>query len=171
MLAEQLKFYRESSKLSQDDIADALMISRQAVSKWENDRTYPDLDNLIRLSNLYSVSIDELLKGDARIQNKLKNDGELVDSLKSNVSFLRRKRYNLYDESLELLIISLSSATVPLIGAFLPVYVLLRNNKFNHLNNWILLTSIIVMGFSIMNCTMSIYDIFFTNFHLVVRLS
>lgn len=61
-LAKQLKFHREQAGLSQTGLAEKLNISRQSVSKWENDRGYPDIDNLILLSQLYDISIDDLLK-------------------------------------------------------------------------------------------------------------
>ena len=61
-LAKQLKFQREQAGLSQTRLAEKLNISRQSVSKWENDRGYPDIDNLILLSQLYDILIDDLLK-------------------------------------------------------------------------------------------------------------
>lgn len=61
-IGSNLKKARENKKLSQIDVANYLNISRQSISKWENDRTIPDIDNLIKLSDLYELSIDELLK-------------------------------------------------------------------------------------------------------------
>lgn len=65
-LAKQLKFHRKQAGLSQTRLAEKLNISRQSVSKWENGRGYPDIDNLIFLSQLYDTSLDDLLK-----ENKL----------------------------------------------------------------------------------------------------
>ncbi|RAS91311.1 hypothetical protein A3863_06460 (plasmid) [Priestia endophytica] len=48
-----------------------LNISRQSISKWENGNCYPDLDNLIKLSDLYNMSLDELIKGDKSFQEKI----------------------------------------------------------------------------------------------------
>jgi transcriptional regulator with XRE-family HTH domain len=61
-LYEKLQMLRKDRKLSQEELADAIGISRQAVAKWEQGQTYPDIDNLIRLSELYKVSIDRLVK-------------------------------------------------------------------------------------------------------------
>ena len=61
-LAEKLKSARENAGYSQSQVAERLNISRQAVSRWENGRAYPDIDNLVVLSEIYKVSIDELLK-------------------------------------------------------------------------------------------------------------
>ena len=61
-LSEKLKNAREKAGLSQKDVAEALNISRQSVSKWETGKAYPDIDNLIILSELYDVSVDYLIK-------------------------------------------------------------------------------------------------------------
>lgn len=62
-LHEMLRFHREKRGLSQEQLAGKLYVSRQAVSKWERNETYPELDNLIRLSDLYDISLDELIRG------------------------------------------------------------------------------------------------------------
>ncbi len=62
LLGEKLKSSRVKKKYSQNDVAEQLHISRQSISKWENDISYPDLDNLVKLSTYYQVSIDHLLK-------------------------------------------------------------------------------------------------------------
>src|SRR5699024_4466541 len=61
MYGKHLKELREAKKLSQDQVAKELNVSRQAISKWENDKTFPDIDNLIRLSRLYGVTLDKLV--------------------------------------------------------------------------------------------------------------
>lgn len=52
---------RKEAGLSQEELADKLAVSRQAVSKWERGEALPDTDNLIRLARLYNVSIDEIV--------------------------------------------------------------------------------------------------------------
>lgn len=49
--------------LSQRELASMLKVTRQAISQWENGYTYPDLDNLIVLSDVYEVSLDIMIKG------------------------------------------------------------------------------------------------------------
>ena len=61
MIGNNLKKIRESKNMSQEYVAKALNISRQSISKWENDRVCPDINNLKSLSMLYKVSIDELV--------------------------------------------------------------------------------------------------------------
>ena len=60
---QNLKKYREMNGLTQQDVSEALNISRQSISKWENSKSYPDLDNLVLLSQLYNVSVDDLISG------------------------------------------------------------------------------------------------------------
>ena len=68
--SKQLKKHREDKKLSQEALAEKIYVTRQTISKWENDKTYPDIHNLIALSLLFEISLDELVKGD---QNEMKN--------------------------------------------------------------------------------------------------
>ena len=63
-LANRLCAYRKYHGLSQEELAEKLEISRQAVSCWERAETSPDTDNLILLSKIYSVTLDELLYRD-----------------------------------------------------------------------------------------------------------
>lgn len=61
---ERISCLRKDKGYSQEDLAEKLGISRQAVAKWEAGLSYPDVDNLITLSNLFHISIDQLLKPD-----------------------------------------------------------------------------------------------------------
>ena len=66
VLAEKIVFLRKRKGWSQEELADKLDISRQSVSKWELGASIPDLDKIIRLSELFDVTTDYLLKDDAR---------------------------------------------------------------------------------------------------------
>ena len=59
---ERLQHLRASRKLSQEELAGHLDVSRQAVTKWENGQAFPDFPNLVRLSELFGVSIDRLVR-------------------------------------------------------------------------------------------------------------
>lgn len=65
-LGEQILRLRTQRKLSQGELAEALDVSRQSVSKWETDASVPELDKLLRLSELFGVTLDELVRGDAQ---------------------------------------------------------------------------------------------------------
>ncbi len=68
--SENLQTIRKDRKLSQEDIAEKIGISRQAVAKWESGTAYPDIDNLIQLSELFCVTIDSLVKDNAECSTK-----------------------------------------------------------------------------------------------------
>jgi transcriptional regulator with XRE-family HTH domain len=63
-LGRQIKKYRGELGLSQEMLAEKIYVSRQTVSNWENDKNYPDINSLLRLSEVFEVSIDILIKGD-----------------------------------------------------------------------------------------------------------
>lgn len=62
-VGEKIQYYRKKQGLSQEDLGQKLMVSRQTVSLWEMDKTVPSIDNLIRLKDIFGVSIDEILCG------------------------------------------------------------------------------------------------------------
>ncbi len=72
-LADRLVELRKEHKLSQEALAEKLGLSRQAISKWERAEASPDTDNLIALSELYGITLDQLLGNQETKENK--NDG------------------------------------------------------------------------------------------------
>ncbi len=75
---KRLKQKRISLKLTQDEFAKSLYISRQTISNWENGKTLPDIDSLILISNIYDISLDELIKGDKNIQKNITINNILI---------------------------------------------------------------------------------------------
>lgn len=73
---QKLKKLREEKGLSQEGLAKELNVSRQAVYKWEADKGYPDIENLINISDLFEVTIDELIRNDKKLQDKITIDEE-----------------------------------------------------------------------------------------------
>jgi transcriptional regulator with XRE-family HTH domain len=71
--ANRLMQYRKKAGLSQEELADKLGVSRQAVSKWECAESSPDTDNLIALAKIYNISLDELINGEVEDNNKNNN--------------------------------------------------------------------------------------------------
>lgn len=63
-ISKQIKKYRLDSKLSQEDLAEKIFVTRQTISNWENGKNYPDINSLVLLSTLFDVSLDILVKGD-----------------------------------------------------------------------------------------------------------
>ena len=62
--SQQIKKYRSQAALTQDELAEKIYVTRQTISNWENDRSYPDVKSLLLLSSLFQVSLDTLVKGD-----------------------------------------------------------------------------------------------------------
>ena len=63
-LSSQMKKYRTEAGLSQDALAEKIFVSRQTISNWETGKNYPDVNSLLRMSEVFGVSVDALLKGD-----------------------------------------------------------------------------------------------------------
>ena len=81
-LPEQLKANRERLGLSQEDVAHAIFVSRQTMSSWERGKTYPDVQSLMLLSQLFGVSIDELVKGDVvSMKDMVSKDALMMERL------------------------------------------------------------------------------------------
>ena len=89
-LHHQIKSYRTSLNLTQDGLADKIFVSRQTISNWENEKSYPDIHSLILLSEVFDVSLDQLVKGDLEIMKEVVHSVEIEKFKKlSNVfSFL-----------------------------------------------------------------------------------
>ena len=92
---EKLQELRKSRGLTQEELAEALFVSRTAVSKWESGRGYPSIDSLKEISKFFSVSIDELLSGEKLItiaenenRTNLKNMGNMLFGLVDIFSFI-----------------------------------------------------------------------------------
>lgn len=73
-LASRIKEQRALLGLSQEDLAERIFVSRQTISNWETDKTYPDVQSLLLLSNLFGVSIDSLIKGDVEEMKAVLSD-------------------------------------------------------------------------------------------------
>lgn len=86
-IAEQIKEARLKNNLTQEQAAESLLVSRQTISNWENGRSLPDIVSILRMSELYGLSVDELLKGDKAIMEKIKKDDERSRTMKKMFRF------------------------------------------------------------------------------------
>ena len=73
-LGKTLQDLRKEKNISQEDIADILNVSRQTISNWENSKSYPDILALIKLCDIYKISLDALLKEDQQLLNHIKKE-------------------------------------------------------------------------------------------------
>lgn len=77
---QKLKDARKNAGITQEDLAEKLHVSRQTISSWENGRSYPDIVSIVLLSDIYGISLDDLLKGDDKMLKKLEKDTDVVKS-------------------------------------------------------------------------------------------
>ncbi|MDE8701802.1 helix-turn-helix transcriptional regulator [Adlercreutzia equolifaciens] len=81
-LKKHLKEHRQRLGLSQEDLAERIFATRQTISNWEMDKTYPDVQSLLLLSDLFGVSIDEFAKGDvAAMESEIKREWKRMSRL------------------------------------------------------------------------------------------
>ena len=89
---DNIKKVRTERNLTQQQMADKLLVSRQAVSNWENDRNLPDIEMLINIALTFEVSLDELILGGHKMNNmteKLIQDGSETRRASLNVKLVR----------------------------------------------------------------------------------
>lgn len=79
-LGKKILKIRKDNKMSQDEFAEILNVTRQTISNWENSKNYPDIETLIKISDKFNISLDILLKGDKQMISKI--DKQVKDSKK-----------------------------------------------------------------------------------------
>ena len=90
-LGEKIREQRKQAGLSQEQLAEKLNVSRQAITKWETDKGIPDVANLIAISDEFGLSLDELIKGDISVKKKI-----IADSSAKKVYLLAIVAYIAY---------------------------------------------------------------------------
>lgn len=133
-IANKLVELRKKNGYSQEELAEKLGLSRQAVSKWERAESSPDTDNLIVLARLYNVSLDDLLSTSAS-NEEIKEDNILKESIdtKANEEVSMTKK--------QITIVSVVTSAIIFIG--LIIYIILG---FNFERVWIWGWSLMLMG-------------------------
>ncbi|MEF2877100.1 MAG: helix-turn-helix transcriptional regulator [Blautia sp.] len=91
----KLKEARLRAKMTQENVAEELQVTRQTISNWENEKSFPDIVSVIKLSSLYNISLDKLLKGDEEMiehleksTNTVKSNQKLILAIIMNVIML-----------------------------------------------------------------------------------
>ena len=79
-IGTKLREARVSAGLTQERVAGDIDVSRQTISNWENEKSYPDIISVIKLSDLYDISLDDLLKGDEKMIVHLEESTDIVNS-------------------------------------------------------------------------------------------
>lgn len=70
-IGKSIRQIRAENNMSQEDFAEIFFVTRQTVSNWENEKSYPDLNTIVKISDYFGVSLDRLLKEDAEIVNEI----------------------------------------------------------------------------------------------------
>ena len=121
-LIEQIKKYRTGLNLCREELAEKVYVTRQTVSNWENEKSYPDIHSLLLLSSLFNVSLDQLIKGDVETMKEIINEQEV-------------KKFNYYGNIFSILFFILIITAAPLFFwleryAFIPFGVLFAITMF-----------------------------------------
>ena len=98
---KQIRKYRNERTLSQEALADKVYVSRQTVSNWENDKSYPDVKSLVLLSEVFAVSLDQLIKGD-------------VEMMKEQINQTDQKRFGRLSNIFAILFLAVLITPIPL---------------------------------------------------------
>ena len=81
-LGKKIIEMRKKAKLSQEQLAEKLDVTRQTISNWENCKFYPDIDALVKISKCFNISLDDLLSYDNKVLQYLKDSTDVVKSNK-----------------------------------------------------------------------------------------
>lgn len=76
----RLKEARLRAGLTQENVAEEIQVTRQTISNWETEKSFPDIVSVIKLSTLYNISLDKLLKGDEEMIEHLEKSTNIVKS-------------------------------------------------------------------------------------------
>ena len=83
-IGSKIRQSRNEAEITQEQAAEALDVSRQTISNWENGKSYPDIVSVLKMSNLYDVSLDYLLKGEETMNSYMDYLDESTNVVKSN---------------------------------------------------------------------------------------
>lgn len=84
-ISKCIKNARQKNNISQESLAEQLGISRQTISSWETGKSYPDIVSVIKMSDIFNISLDKMLKEDKKLINNMQ---EKMDTVKSNNSII-----------------------------------------------------------------------------------
>ena len=137
---EKLQELRKNRGLTQEELAEALYVSRTAISKWESGRGYPSIDSLKEISNYFSVSIDDLLSGEKLISIAEKEN-------KSNIRTICDWLFGMVDVcSFMLILLPLYPNTVDEFVYSVNLLAYAETTSFNRVIYWVLFVSLIMVG-------------------------
>lgn len=115
-LGNKIKYYRGEKELSQEELAERVYVSRQTISNWENNKSYPDINSIVLLSEVFEISIDNLIKGD-------------VEQMKKEINTEDVKKLNFYATMMAILMLVALISLMPMLKfiglyGFIPYFIL-----------------------------------------------
>ncbi len=93
--SEKLQTLRKDMKMSQEDLADMLDVSRQSVSKWESSQTYPEMDKLLELCKIFKCTLDDLTNDEVKEIKKGAKEKNNISNLVDSLLYLIKRSYNM----------------------------------------------------------------------------
>ena len=110
-LGKKIKYYRNEKAVTQDELAERVFVSRQTISNWENDKSYPDINSILLLSEVLDVPIDNLIKGD-------------VEQMKDEINTEEVRGIKVYSTMMQVFLLVAVVLLIPLIK-FIGLYALI----------------------------------------------
>lgn len=137
---EKLQELRRNRGLTQEELAEALFVSRTAVSKWESGRGYPSIDSLKEISNFFSVTIDDLLSSERLLSIAEKEN-------KSNIRSMCDLLFGIFDVcSFMLIVLPLYPNMVDEFIYSVNLFAYTQTTALNRLLYWIMFISLVIAG-------------------------
>ena len=121
-LGNKIKYYRGEKEFSQEELAERVYVSRQTISNWENNKSYPDINSIVLLSEIFEISIDNLIKGD-------------VEQMKKEINSEEVKKLNIYATMMAILMLVATILLIPMLKfiglyGFIPYFALVGGAMF-----------------------------------------
>lgn len=126
-IGSRIQEYRKKAELSQEEFADKIGVSRQAVSKWERDKAYPDLDRLVCICEILDVQMDELIYGEER-----KKQGELTQENLASNNIVHMKNLRGRNRFMRLKVIFGIMTVICIFSIVMMAVLFVRNEWSNH---------------------------------------
>lgn len=137
---EKLQELRKSRGLTQQELAEALYVSRTAISKWESGRGYPSIDSIKEISGFFSVSIDDLLSGEKLVSLAKKEN-------QSNIRHICDLLFGIVDlMNITLIILPLYPNLIDGYIYSVNLFAYTQTKSFNRMVYWVLFVALIVIG-------------------------
>lgn len=121
-LGNHIKHYRNEKGLSQEELAERVYVTRQTISNWENNKNYPDINSIVLLSEVFEISIDNLIKGD-------------LEEMKKEINSEEVKKLNFYSWMVLIIFLIAIISLIPMLKfiglyGFIPYFILMACAMF-----------------------------------------